>query len=63
MHSSGILYLLPKLDRFAAVPRRLHQRHLDPGSESPGEGPHGVIPLTVPHKLGPICTREAEKQE
>lgn len=48
--------LLPKLDGFTASPQRPHQRHLDPSSETSGEGPHGVVPLTVPHELRFICT-------
>ena len=60
VYSSRTLYLLPKLDSFITFPRRLHKRHLDPGSESTRESPRGVIPLTLPHKVGFICTRESE---
>lgn len=42
------------------LPGRLHQRHLDPGSEASREGPPGAVRLTFPHKPGFVLTRRPE---
>lgn len=49
-HSCAGKYLLAEFHGFVLFPERLHQRHLDPGSEACREGPPGAVPLTFPHK-------------
>lgn len=55
--------LLAEFHRLVVFPERLHQRHLDPGSESSREGPPGAVPLTFSHKPWLILTRGPENRD
>ena len=56
-------YLLPELHRLPPVLLLgLHQGHLNPGAEAPGELPAGIGTLAGLHEAGPVWAWRAEKE-